>query len=211
MGLKRKKSLTEESFSAIDMEKDVVYDYLAKVYLDKQPQAASAASKKKRSTSFWKYALFLILPIIALPSLYIFLRHPLKQHTPKGWSLQLEVGNELIKIRYDFTASDLKKEGYAIALSDLNAQGFRELEFNARRCEDFGAMHLRVELENNYRENAARYVNLDNKWKRYKIKLGDFKEITAWGGLKKISFIIEDWNVADKDDCVYIDEIRFTK
>lgn len=193
------------------MEKNEVYDYLAKVYLDKQPQAAARPKEEKRRWSFRKYALFLILPIIALPSLYLFLRHPLKQHRPKGWSLQLDVGNEPIKIKYNLTASDLKKEEYAIALADLNARGFLEIEFKARRSKDFGAAHLRVALENSFRENAARYVNLDSKWKHYKIKLSDFKEITAWDKLKKISFIIEDWNVADKDDCIYIDEIRFTK
>lgn len=193
------------------MEKNEVYDYLAKVYLDKQPSAAARPSEKKRPSSFRKYALFLLLPIIMLPSLYLFLRHPVRQRTPKGWSLQLNVGNELIKIRYDFTASDLKKEGYSIALADLNAQGFQELEFNARRRKDFGAAHLRVTLENNFRENAARYVSMDSKWRRYKIKLSDFKEITAWDKLKNISFIVEEWNVADKDDCIYIDELRFTK
>lgn len=193
------------------MEKNEVYDYLAKVYLDKQPQAAARPSEKKRRASFRKYALFLILPIIALPSVYLFLRHPLRQYRPEGWSLQLDVGSEPIKIRYNFTASGLKKEGYSIALADLNAQGFQELEFNAKRCKDFGAMHLRVALENSFKESAARYVNVNSKWKRYKIKLGDFKEITAWDKLRNISFIIEDWNVADKDDCIYIDEIRFTK
>ncbi|OGX42902.1 MAG: hypothetical protein A3H41_01225 [Omnitrophica WOR_2 bacterium RIFCSPLOWO2_02_FULL_45_28] len=211
MGFKRKKSLTKESFSAIKMEKNEVYDYLAKVYLDKQPSLTARPIEKKQPSSFRKYALFLILPIIALPLLYLFLRHPLRQHTPKGRSLQLDLGNELIKIRYDFTASDLKKEGYAIALADLNARGFKELEFKARRCKDFGVMHLRVALENNFRENAARYVNVDSKWRRYKIKLSDFKEITAWDNLKEISFIIEEWNVADKDDCLYIDELSFTK
>lgn len=193
------------------MEKKEVYDYLAKVYLDKQPQEVAGPSENKRPSSFRKYAFFLILPIIALPCLYLFLSHSLRQHTPRGWSIQLGVGNELIKIRYDFTASDLKKAGYSIALADLNARGFKELEFKARQRKDFAAAHLRVELENSFRENAARYVKVESKWKGYKIKLSDFKEITSWDELKKISFIIEDWNVADKDDCVYIDEIRFTK
>lgn len=193
------------------MEKDSVYDYLAKVYLDKQPLSSAGPKEEKRPSLFKKYALFLILPIITLPSLYLFLRHPLKQYRPKGQSLQLDLGNELIKIRYDFTTSDLKKEGYAINLADLDAQGFRELEFKARRSKDFGAMHLRVALENSFKEFAARYLKIDNKWKHYKIKLSDFKEISVWDKLKKISFTIEDWNVADKDDCLYIDELRFSK
>ncbi|OGX26318.1 MAG: hypothetical protein A3J51_04805 [Omnitrophica WOR_2 bacterium RIFCSPHIGHO2_02_FULL_45_21] len=193
------------------MEKNEVYDYLAKVYLDKQPQATARPSEKNRPRSLRKYALFLLLPIIALPSLYLFFRHPGERHTPKGWSLQLGVGNQPIKIRYNFKDSALKKEGYSIALADLNARGFLELEFKAKRCKDFGAAHLRVALENNFKEFAARYVKVDSKWKPYKIKLSDFKEITLWEELKKISFIVEDWNVADKDDCIYIDEIGFSK
>ena len=73
-------------------------------------------------------------------------------------------------------------------------------------------MHLRVELENSLRENASCYIkDINNKWKRHTVKLSDLKEITRRDDLRRISFIIEEWNAADKDDCVYIDEIRFVK
>jgi hypothetical protein len=193
------------------MEKKEIYDYLAKVYLGPQPPQPKAL-KKRQTAQAQRLVLFLIVPIIACALVYLFLNYPQKRQSAKAHSLQLDIGNEPIKIKYNFSGSNLKKETYSIALSDLNAQGFQELEFKARRRKDFGSVHLRVELENSLRENASCYIkDIGNKWKRCSVKLSDLKEITRRDNLKRISFIIEEWNVADKDDCVYIDEIRFKR
>lgn len=191
------------------MQKNEVYDYLAKVYLDKQPSVRS----KKEKSGWRKYPFILIPPIIILPVLYLLLRgHPFTIYSPKAYNVELSTGNELIKIKYNFTDSTLKKEGYTIALSDFNIEGFHTFQFRARRLKDYGSLNVRIEIENSFNESSSYYIhNIKKGWKKFSISLSDFHEITRWDNLKRISFIIEEWNTEDKDDCIYIDEVRIIK
>ena len=190
------------------MEKNEVYDYLAKVYLDKQPPA-----KSKKEAPNKKYLwLFLILSTIVLAATVIYKAHPRKFFKVNTYSLSLSTGNELIKIKYNFDNSTTKKEGYTITLSHLNADNFEALEFQGRALSKKNLPKLRVELENDIKETASYYLKaLDNKWKNFRIALEDFKGITQWNSLKRISFIVEEWNVENKNDSIYIDEIRLVK
>ena len=190
------------------MKKSEVYDYLARIYLDKQP----CAGNKNKFAYPKRYALFLIIPLIAIPLIYLFLRYPFKLFRAKTYGLYLATGNEQIKIKYNFANSTLKKEGYTITLSGLGLEDFKLLQFAARRLKNYGAANLRVELENNLKENSSYYVKgIGNKWRQWTIKLSDFKEITRWDNLRRLSFVVEEWNILDNDDCIYIDDIRFTK
>ena len=191
------------------MKKSEVYDYLARIYLDKQP----CAGNKKNFGYPKRYALFLIMPIIAIPLIYLFLSYPaFKLFKPKTHALCISTGNEQIKIKYAFTNSTLKKEGYALDISGLGLKDFKLLQFAARRLKNYGAANLRVELENEFKENASYYIKgISNNWRQWTIKLSDFKEITRWDNLMRMSFVVEEWNVSDNEDCIYIDDIRFVK
>lgn len=193
------------------MEKNEVYDYLAKIYLDKQP-AVVARTDKKNYIPWKRYLFFLIAPVIACLAIYLLIAHSLKLYTSRAHSLYLSTGNELIKIRFDFTDSELKKQGYTITLSDLDAKNFKYLQFRLRRLKKYGSLSLRIEMENDLRENASYYLTeVTNKWQSYSIGFSEFKEITQWDALRRISFIVEEWNAENKDDGVYIDEIRFAQ
>ena len=190
------------------MQKNEVYDYLAKIYLDKQPSAKS----NKNFLKSHKYALFLIIPIIAIPSLYLILSSPLKLFKPKAYTLYLSTGNELIKISYNFVDTALRKANYTLNLADLDLKDYKLLKFKARHLKRYGSLNLKVELENNFKESASYYIqDLSQGWKGFNLELSNFKEITNWSNIKRLSFVVEEWNVQDKDDCVYIDEIGFVK
>lgn len=196
------------------MEKSEVYDYLAKIYLDKQPPAAPTAKKSDHQGHIlWKkYLLILIAPIIAIPALYFLAARPLKFSIPKARSIYIASANEPIKIKFNFTDSEIKKQGETIALSELDVSGFKYLQLRLRRQKKYGSLSLRVELENGIKENSAYYLTgLANKWQPYNIALGEFKEITRWDSLKRVSFIVEEWNAENKEDCVFVDEIRFAQ
>lgn len=193
------------------MEKNEVYDYLAKVYLDKQPALPANSGGKKRV--LWKsYPVFLITALLIMPALLLLAAHPLKRFIPKSRGLYLSPANELINIKFNFTDSEIKKQGYAIALSGLDVSNFKSLQFRLRRLKKYGNLSLRVEMENKPREVASYYLTgIANKWQSYRIALGEFKEISQWDSLKRISFIVEEWNAENKEDCVYIDDIRFIR
>lgn len=208
-----RKLLTGNGFcvNKIKVEKNEVYDYLAKVYLDKQP-AADARIDRKNCAPRKRHLLFVIAAVIVCPAIYLLIAHPLKLYTSRARSLYLSTGNEPLKIKFDFTDSQLKKQGYTITLSELDAKNFKFVKFRIRRQKKYGELSLRIEMENNLKENASYYLTgLTNKWQPYAIALGEFREITQWEALKHISFIVEEWNAENKDDCVFIDEIRFTQ
>ena len=191
------------------MKKNEVYDYLARVYLGKQPSAGN----KKRLIYHNRYALFLIIPLVTVPAVYFFLSHSTpNSFKAKSYALCLSTGNGEIKIKYDFANSTLKKESCALEIPGIGLSDFKLLQFKARRLKNNGAAHLRVELENELKENASYYIEgVGRNWRQWTIKLSDFKEITRWNNLKRLSFVVEEWNVSDDEDCIYIDDIKFIK
>lgn len=195
------------------MEKKEIYDYLAKIYLDDNKRVP----KEKKRNSSKKYWLFLIIAIVlsfCVLFYYFILRYPVSSHKAKLQSLYLATGNELIKIKYNFSEdSTLRKESYTITSPGLNVQNFHHLKFLSRRLKNEGSLNLRVEIENSLKEVAFCYITgLSNKWKEFTITLrDDFKEISRWDNIKRISFVAEEWNIENKEDTMYIDEIRFTR
>jgi hypothetical protein len=192
------------------MEKNEVYDYLAKIYLDKQP--AAKTEKKKPARNIKVALLLLIVVSVGIVSAALFVRYPKRFLQPKAYGLYLATGNELIKLKYNFVSSSTKKEGYTLTLSDFNAAGYQLLQFQARSLSDDASLKVRVELENNLKENSFSYVSgIGSAWKQFTLKLVDFKELTRLDTLNRLSFIIEEWNVVGKENCIYIDEIRLIK
>lgn len=192
------------------MEKNEVYDYLAKIYLDKQPAAKAEKKAQVKGLDYW--LLFLILIAIGALGILFYFRYPSFLLEPERYSLDISTGNEFIKIKYNFALRGTKKEGYTLTLADLNAEGFSALQFKARSLKKNESIKLKVELENSLKEKSFIYINgLTDSWNKFSIAMTDFKEITQWDGLTQVSFIVEEWNVVEKDDCVYIDEIRLIK
>ena len=189
------------------MEKNEVYDYLAKVYLDKQP----IVRENKKAVSWKRNALFLIVASIVFLIAYFFLKHPSGAYQPKNYYLSISTADDFIKIKYYFNSAGLKTKAYTIDLQDLDLSGFKALRFAARHLNK-GSLSLRIEIENSLKETSACYVSaLESRWKEFRVNLDEFRAITEWNNLKSLSFIVEEWNAQGKEDCVYIDAIGFSK
>lgn len=189
------------------MEKNEVYDYLARIYLDKQPKAREVSKSGLRRFGL---PVFLIVAAVVFLIFYFVWRYPVELVRPETQSLHINAGSQLIAIKYDFNKSDLKRQGYSLNFADLDVSKFNALEFQARHQLKQGPLNLRVELENLRRETAVCYVSgITGKWDIFKIRLSDFKGISQWQGLTRVSFVVEEWNALNKEDTVYIDEIRF--
>ncbi len=207
MGFGFIKLLTAALFYGIKMEKNEVYDYLAKVYLDKQP----LTRENKKVISWKRNALFLIVPSILFLIAYFFLKYPLKTYQAKNYYLGIRTADDFIKIKYYFNASGVKARAYTIGLEGLDLSGFRTLRFEARHLNQ-GSLSLRIEIENSLKETSAFYVSaLESAWKEFEVNLEEFHAISEWNNLKSLSFIVEEWNAQAKEDCVYIDAIGFSK
>jgi len=191
------------------MKKDEVYDYLAQVYLDKKGKK----DKHKKRRLVWRYLFFLIPGgLILFLAVFFFSNYSVKLFNPVNYSLFLASGDEFIKINYNFTNSSLKKEGYTLTLSGLDAAPYQILCFHARRLKKHGLANLRIEIENKSKEIGYVYLSIiPHLWTEYYVKLNDFKGISYWNDISRISFFIEEWNTKNKDDVIYIDNLRFAK
>ena len=188
------------------MEKNEVYDYLAKLYLHKQP----IVRENKKAVSWKRNALFLMVASIVFLIAYFFLKHPSRTYQPKNYYLSISTADDFIKIKYYFNSAGPKTMAYAIDLQDLDLSGFKALRFAARHLNK-GSLSLRIEIENSLKETSAFYVSApESKWKEFEIKLEEFRAITEWNNVKSLSFIVEEWNAQAKEDCVYIDAIGFS-
>lgn len=184
-----------------------MYDYLAKVYLEKQP----VVRENKKAASWKRNALFLIVPSIVFLAAYFFLKYPVRLYQAKNYFLRISTGDKCIKIKYYFNASGPKTMAYTIDLQGLDLSGFKALRFEARHLNK-GSLSLRIEVENSFKETAACYVSgVENNWKEVTIRLDEFRAITEWNNVKSVSFVVEEWNAQAKEDCVYIDAISFSK
>ncbi len=191
------------------MEKNEVYDYLARIYLDKQPKAREASKSGLRRFGL---PLFLIAVAVIFLIFYFVWRYPVELARPEIQSLYINAGSQLITIKYDFSASDIKRQGHSLSFAGLDVSRFNALEFQARHQLKQGPLNLRVELENVRRETAVCYVSgITGKWDSFKIKLSDFSGVSQWQGLTRVSFVVEEWNALNKEDTVYIDEIHFSR
>ena len=191
------------------MEKNEVYDYLARIYLDKQPKAQE---EKRGLPQRIGFPVFLIAVVIIALSFYFVWRYPVMLVKPEIQSLQINAGSQLIKIKYNFNNSDLKREGYGLNFANLDVSKFSVLEFQSRHETKRGPINLRLEIETKRGEKAVCYVGgITGKWNSFKIKLDDFAGISQWQELTRVSFVVEEWNALNKEDTVYIDEIRFSR
>lgn len=174
--------------------------------------------KPKRDKLKLKILLFLIifilsvLIVINLSSRFISRLSAERKIKPKIEILTFNLGRDLIRINYNFIDIPLKTETYSIDLAGLNIIEFNRLEFSCRKAKQKGEIFLKVELENSLKERSHFYIpGIKNRWQLMGVDLSEFKEINDWSNIKNLSFVIEEWNVQEKRDTVYIDEIRFKK
>jgi hypothetical protein len=174
--------------------------------LEKIAQTFWGKPKRKKSKIFK-----VVFPIILICLIIIFVPHSLKLK-PEIKILTFDMGREIIKINYNFKDRDLKREKYTLELGNFDLKGFKKLEFSCRKAKFKGEVPLKVEIENSLRERADLYITgIKNRWQFIGIDLEKFKEISDWSNIKKLSFIVEEWNVQEKEDTVYIDEIKFLR
>jgi hypothetical protein len=125
--------------------------------------------------------------------------------------LALVLQSDIIKMNFDFEPA--KEETYSINLNKLNLGRFRELGFAVRKANFQDKITLKVEFANAFNEKSELYLNEIPafKWRDYRIKLTEFKNISDWSEMFNLSFIVENWNTKEKRGLLYIDDIRLIK
>ena len=191
------------------MEKKDIYEHLARIYLDSTTPAAKKKSNQ-RTKSLKNYFFYAAIPLVAGVTIFLLLvsfRPTLKPVSQTS----LVISQEPIKFSFNLDPS-AKKQVYDIDLKRLNLAGYTTIVFSLKDTNNKDSLAFRVEFSNAYNERSEMYIrNIDDKWKEYKVSLADFKGITDWTEMAKLSFAIEEWNTKDNKGILYIDNVKFVK
>ena len=188
------------------MDKKDIYDHLAKIYLD----ASQTSKKQTQKSNAWKPP-FLIGGFIILAALIFSIGLITHSETPpQNTEIALVINPDPVKINFNFNPA--KKETFAINLNNLSMRNFRALDFSVKKAGIFNNISLRVEFTNIYNERSEMYFkNIPSRWEAHRVDLKSFRGISDWSCMRTLSFIVEEWNVKEKNGVVYIDNVRFLR
>lgn len=187
------------------MDKTDIYEHLANIYLD---------SSKKRKTKSQESHRFRNLFIVSIFVIAILTFSIITSNKPPKQSLNNEIAfivqPNAVKINYNFNS--IKKEIYSVELGNLNLVRFKALGFSVRKTDPNDVVYLRVELSNAFRETSEVYIkDIRYHWKNFQIALPDFKQVSEWSNMAKLSFVVEEWNTKNKHGVIYIDDVKFIR
>ncbi|MDD5044165.1 MAG: hypothetical protein PHU91_02985 [Candidatus Omnitrophica bacterium] len=193
------------------MDKKELYEHLARIYLDSSKK--HQRKKKKHDYLIESRHLYIGIAVFILlgAALLLLKADPFhKKMALSGYRTALVIQPDAIKINYNFDAA--KKEIYNLPLKGLDLTTYKALVFAVRRVKNNSNGSLRIEIVNSLNEKSETYIkDIPFTWKEYKIELSSLKKITDWSGTKELLFIAEEWNTKDKNDVIYIDNVRFLK
>ena len=192
------------------MTREDIYDHLAQVYLGKRKEADV---KKKRQFSAWLIINILITVLIFASAFYgltAFLARKGINKLEDNIIFSLSQGP--MKISYDFVTAFHPDETFSLSIPQMDANRYSDFQFMVRSQDGESPGVVKIVFKNKRNEVSSFYVQgVNDHWKRVKIPLSRFDRITDWSSLSDISFVLESWNVHQKQGSILIDEICFSK
>lgn len=186
------------------MDKKDIYEHLAKIYLD----ASLKRKKIGKEHPIFKNLFFISITVIV--GLTVLLLATRIRNKLLNSELALALQPDVVKINFSFDHA--KKEMYTINLNGLNLSKYKVLGFAVKKADYKDSISLRVEFNSLFKEKSEMYfVDIPHKWREYRVKLSEFKNIKDWSEMAGLSFIIEAWNVREKKGVVYLDNITLFK
>lgn len=191
------------------MTRDEIYDHLAQVYLGKRKESDA---RKKRPLGAWLFINILITGIIFISAFYgltAFLAH-------NSVSLQKNVifslHNGLVRMDYNFNGDFPPVKTLALAVPpEVEADKYQNIRFSIRTREPGKTGVVKIVVKNKKNEEAAYYIRgIDSRWQDYRVPLDAFSRISDWSGLRDVSFVLESWNMEEKEGVILIDNICFS-
>lgn len=197
------------------MQKKEIYDYLAQTYLSNSKSRVVTPEKPrnlKKQKLFFSGVIVLISVIIVA-----FIRY-YKPAIKSGSNASVQIYNitpsdEIIRIKYDFSdSSNVKNADYNINLNSIDLRKYNFLHINMRKAKDRGAACVDVGLSN--QKNQTQVYPLSGvkmSWKDFEIDLSQLKKSMDFSCLSQINFLIAKEKIKEKQDIVYIEDVKFTE
>jgi len=186
-----------------------VYEQLARSFLVKKQTKSTQKSSRFFLIISGIAALIILIVLTVVLSFFVrektlFVRK----------SLYVGLDKTPVKIPYNFNNPNSGKiKAVSFSLRDVDISKYRFLDFRVRLINKTNiGSSVKVQLENSFKEISSTYVSgVMAQWGKFSIPLSDFKRISDLSTIQSLSFMLEDWNLADKENQILIDEIRFVK
>ena len=190
------------------MTRDDIYDHLAQVYLGKRSQYEV---QKKKQFNAWLLINIAITLIIFASSIYGLTAFLTRRNDFLQDKIIYALNKGPIRINYNLKYPYPPVKSFSLSVPQHQADKYNHLKFSVRGLEEGYPGIMRIEMKNNKNEISSVFIDsVDLKWQQVSIPLERFDDISDWGGVEEISFILEAWNAQKQKGIVLIDDICFS-
>lgn len=188
------------------LNKPDIYKHIAEVYF-------APSRHRKRSifhSRFVSRNLFKITIAVIICFAIVLTVAILRPTSLRKSRIALVLETNTTRINYNFNG--VKKEAAVFDLQNINLVDFKALGFRVRKTNRRGNVNMRVEFISDFEETSEIYIKqIPFKWEKHEINLAEFKDISDWSRMRRLSFVLEEWNTQLKNGIVYIDDVYFLK
>ena len=190
------------------MTREDIYDHLAQVYLGKRKEADI---KKKKQFSAWLMINVLITVLIFASAFYgltAFLARKGINRLEDNVIFSLSHGP--MKFSYDFASVFHPDETLNLSIPRMDAVKYKNFQFSIRAQDGENPDVVKIVFKNKRNEVSSFYIEgVNDQWKKVSIPLSKFNQISDWSSLSDVSFVLESWNIKEKQGSILVDDICF--
>lgn len=189
------------------MNRDEIYDHLAKVYLGKRENIEP--KKPEPPKGAWLLINVVITAFILTSVVYGLTAFLTQRRDTFRSSVMYALNNSPIRLTYTVGGAYPQVKNLTIAVPAMDVSKYSRLNLSMRSVKGNPGM-LKVVLKNAREEEASYFLQgLKDRWQDYSIPFEEMN-LTDWKSLKDISFVVEAWNAKELTGSVLIDNISFS-
>jgi hypothetical protein len=190
------------------MNRDEIYDHLAKVYLGKKNSVQE--TKKKKLNAAWLMLNIISTLLILVSSFYGFTAFLNRQQVDLKNRVVYSLNNNPIRIAYNLDYPFPPVKTFSLPIPSRDLSKFSKLNLSVRGMEEGFPGVVKLVLSNQRNEKATYFIeDVGLSWQHLTIPLDKFKmaDLTS---VTDVAFVLESWNVENKTGIVLIDDISFS-
>jgi hypothetical protein len=190
------------------MNRDEIYDHLAKVYLGKKNSVQE--TKKKKLSAAWLMMNIIITLFILVSSFYGFTAFLNRQQIDLKNRVVYSLNNNPIRIAYNLDYPFPPVKTFSLPIPSRDVSKFDKLNVSLRGMDEGYPGVVKLVLSNQKNEKATYFIeDVGLGWQHLTIPLDKFK-MTDLTSVTDVAFVLESWNVQSKTGIVLIDDISFS-
>jgi hypothetical protein len=191
------------------MNRDEIYDHLARVYLDKREVVEKKQPKRERPLP-WLVINIVITGVILSSIVWGFTAFFAQRDDLLKSRVMFTLNNSPITLVYNVGGKYPQVKELTIAVPEVDATKYRQLNLSVKGSASGNPGMLKVVLTNARQEKASYYLRgIKSRWQDYSISF-DQMDLADWRTVRDISFVVEAWNAGRATGAIYIDNISFS-